>query len=118
MTKLVSQFKAMRRAPLPLSAMMYGKTTDEAERLLMRLFPAGGPALSLAARTAFGLPPKPGSEDTIRAEILREHLEKFCIRLPRHLALPPIALPHERCVGQRAPDYFHVPHCPILAYFM
>lgn len=101
MTKLVSQFKAMRRAPLPLSAMMYGKSPEEAERLLSSLFPAGGPALTQAARAALGLPQKPGGEDAIRAEALRDHLEKFCLRWPRHLALAPVAMPLVRTQTQR-----------------
>lgn len=76
-------------APLPVEALLLGKPLAEAAALLPRLFNLCGMAQGIAARLSLGLDATgdPGPE------IIRDHLSRLCVILPRAFALPPIPLP-------------------------
>lgn len=80
-----------RPAPgLPVAQMVVGKPVDAAADLLPRLFNLCRVAQGIVARAAFGLEPEPGWQDSLRAEILREHVVKLCLKWPGMLSLPPL----------------------------
>jgi hypothetical protein len=76
-------------APLPVEALVLGKPVAEAAELLPRLFNLCRAAQGMAAKLALGLP---AAEDPT-TEIIRDHVLKLCIVLPRAFGLPPIPVP-------------------------
>lgn len=76
-------------APLPLDALLLGKPVAEVADLLPRLFNLCRAAQGAAARLSLGLPV---TEDPI-AEIIRDHVLKLCITLPKSVGLDPIPRP-------------------------
>ncbi len=83
-----------RAAPgLPVARMVNGKPAEDAAALLPRLFNLCRSAQSLAARAAFGLPPEPEWQDNLRAEIVRDHIVKLCLKWPAALNIPGVPLP-------------------------
>lgn len=76
-------------APLPIEALVLGKPVAEAAELLPRLFNLCRAAQGMAAKLALGLP---ATEDPT-AEIIRDHVLKLCITLPRAFGLPSIPIP-------------------------
>lgn len=85
-------------APLPLAALVAGRPAGEVAALLPRLFNLCRGAQSLAADLALGLPPRVSMAE-LRAEILREHLCRLCLILPRLLGLSPRAMPAPEGAG-------------------
>lgn len=83
-------------APLPVAAMMLGKSPEEVALLLPRLFNLCGAAQAQAARLALGLPVE---GIAARREILRDHLAKLCLIWPKLLGLPPQPLPEAWAEG-------------------
>ncbi|MCR8723108.1 hydrogenase expression/formation protein HupK [Frigidibacter sp. ROC022] len=67
-----------------MEALILGKPVEEAAELLPRLFNLCRTAQKVAARMAFGLPLGPEDAGQVRLEILREHLVRFCLKLPGH----------------------------------
>ncbi|MDD9730508.1 hydrogenase expression/formation protein HupK [Mameliella sp. AT18] len=84
---------------LPVARLVIGKPAAEAAELLPRLFNLCRVAQGVAARAAFGLPLPTGWQDDLRAEILREHVAKLCLRWPALVSLPPLALPRDWQAG-------------------
>ncbi len=76
-------------APLPVEALVLGRPVAEAAELLPRLFNLCRAAQGLAAKLSLGLP---ATEDPV-AEILRDHVLKLCITLPRSLGQDPRPIP-------------------------
>lgn len=74
---------------LPVEALVLGKPVTEVAAFLPRLFNLCRAAQGIAARLSLGLPT---TEDPT-AEIIRDHLLKLCITLPRAFGLAPIPLP-------------------------
>lgn len=79
--------------PLPVAGLIFGKDIQEAAALMPRLFNLCRSAQNAAVRLAFGLPLKCGKVEQVRAEILREHLIKFCCKLPPHFHVAAAPLP-------------------------
>ncbi|HLQ18034.1 MAG TPA: hydrogenase expression/formation protein HupK, partial [Tabrizicola sp.] len=77
---------------LPLEALVLGKTVAEAAELLPRLFNLCRMAQGLAANLSLG---RPATEDAT-AEILRDHVLKLCVTLPKAFNLPPTPIPLSR----------------------
>ncbi|MDE4099997.1 hydrogenase expression/formation protein HupK [Phaeobacter gallaeciensis] len=91
-------YPALRVAPapaLPVDRLVVGKPVEEAAELLPRLFNLCRVAQGTAARAAFGLPLQPGWQAALRAEILRDHVLKLCLKWPGLLSIPAIALPRD-----------------------
>ena len=78
---------------LPVAQMVIGQDVEAAAALLPRLFNLCRMAQGIAARAAFGLDPAPGWEDDLRAEIIREHVAKLCLKWPGQMSLPSVAVP-------------------------
>lgn len=74
---------------LPVEAMLLGKPVAEAADLLPRLFNLCRVAQGMAARLSLGLP----ATGDLRAEVIRDHLLKLCLLLPRSLGLAALPLP-------------------------
>ena len=87
--------RAKAAPPLPVDRMVIGQRIEDAADLLPRLFNLCRVAQGVAARAAFGLDPEPGWQAALRAEILREHVVKLCLKWPGLLSLPPVALPRD-----------------------
>ena len=83
---------AERAAPLPIEQMVRGKDRHEVAQLLPRLFNLCRAAQGLAARLALGLP-SDDVTDTLRQEILRDHILRLTMILPGHFGIGPIRLP-------------------------
>lgn len=79
--------------PLPLEALVLGRTPIAAAELLPRLFNLCPVAQGMAARLALGLTDGPPTRDDLRDEVIRDHLHKLCLILPRAFGLPLVALP-------------------------
>jgi hypothetical protein len=77
-------------ASLPVEALVLGKPVAEAAELLPRLFNLCRAAQGMAARLALGLPAE-GPDPA--AEIIRDHMLRVCVTLPRAFGLPGIAIP-------------------------
>lgn len=76
--------------PLPVAAMMRGRTPDDVAALLPRLFNLCRHAQAAAAQLAFGLG-EPDHAD-LAAEIAREHRVRLTVFVPRALGMDPIAV--------------------------
>lgn len=74
---------------LPVEAMLLGKPVAEAADLLPRLFNLCRVAQGMAARLSLGLP----ATGDLRAEVIRDHLLKLCVLLPRALGAAPLPVP-------------------------
>ncbi len=85
--------RAERIAPLPVAGMVIGMQAEAAAAMLPRLFNLCRAAQGVAARLAFGLPVSQTQIEAIRQEVLREHLVKFCLKIPGHFGLGPGSLP-------------------------
>lgn len=83
-------------APLPVEALLLGKPVAEAADLLPRLFNLCRAAQGMAAKLSLGLPV---TEDPT-AEIIRDHVLKLCITLPRAFGLPLIPIPSPQGRGE------------------
>lgn len=95
-------YPALRAIPapaLPVARLVIGTPAAEAADLLPRLFNLCRVAQGVAARAAFGLPLPRDWQDELRAEILRDHVAKLCLRWPALVSLPPLALPHDWPTG-------------------
>ncbi|MFD1343860.1 hydrogenase expression/formation protein HupK [Litorisediminicola beolgyonensis] len=79
--------------PLPVERLVLGRPVEEAAELLPRLFNLCRVAQGTAARAAFGLPLAEGWQEALRAEILREHVVKLCLKWPGLMSRPAVALP-------------------------
>lgn len=77
-------------APLPIEAMVLGKPVTEVAELLPRLFNLCRAAQGTAARMALGLP-ETGTDPM--AEIIRDHMLKLCVTLPRAFGQAPVTIP-------------------------
>lgn len=83
-----------RPAPaLPVAQMVLGQTPQQAADLLPRLFNLCRVAQGVAARAAFGLPLDPDWQDALRAEIIREHVVKLCLKWPAVMTVQGLPLP-------------------------
>jgi hypothetical protein len=67
-------------APLPVEALVLGRPVAEVADLLPRLFNLCRAAQGTAARLALGLP---ATDADPMAEIIRDHMLKLCVTLPR-----------------------------------
>ncbi len=85
------RFRAM--PSLPVGAIVLGRRTEEVLEILPRIFGLCRSAQAAALRAALDLPPDPGGRDALREEILRDHLAKFLVELPRALGEAPSPLP-------------------------
>lgn len=94
--------------PLPVERLVVGKTIEEAADLLPRLFNLCRTAQQIAARAAFGLPVGDHWQSDLRAEIMREHVLRLCLKWPAALNLAALPLPR---AWQSAPS------CTRLALF-
>ncbi|NGM47677.1 hypothetical protein G5B31_19265 [Rhodobacter sp. SGA-6-6] len=74
---------------LPVEAMLLGKPVAEAAGMLPRLFNLCRVAQGMAAFLSLGLP----AAGDLRAEVIRDHLVKLCVLLPRALGMAPLPLP-------------------------
>ena len=74
---------------LPVEALVLGRPVAEAADLLPRLFNLCRRAQGTAARLSLGLP----ATDDPCAEVIRDHLLKLCITLPRAFGLAPLPIP-------------------------
>lgn len=76
-------------ARLPIESLVIGRPAAEVAEILPRIFNICRAAQGTAARLALGLTPDadPG------ADIIREHVLKLCVMLPRRFAWPVIGLP-------------------------
>ena len=74
---------------LPVEAMLLGKPMAEAAEMLPRLFNLCRVAQGMAALLSLGLP----AAGDLRAEVIRDHLMKLCLLLPRALGAAPLPLP-------------------------
>ncbi|MEH7827806.1 hypothetical protein [Gemmobacter denitrificans] len=81
---------------LPVAALVAGRPVAEVADLLPRLFNLCSAAQGLAARLSLGLP----LSGNPQAEILRDHLLRLCVLLPRAFGQPAPALPAD--LGQVA----------------
>lgn len=81
---------ATRTPGLPVDKLVLGKPAGEVAALLPRVFNLCRAAQGAAAALALGQ--EMPDEDT-RGEILRDHLMKLCITLPKHLDRAPLPLP-------------------------
>lgn len=123
-------FRALRGAPLPVEAMLVGRTAAEAAELLPRLFSLCRAAQALAARLALGLDAAPaGARPTpipspqgggeplaaplgddrpaeglaaVAREIRRDHLMKFHVSWPGLFGCAPTPLPANWAEGGRS----------------
>jgi hypothetical protein len=79
--------RAHRPAALPLGALVLGRPVAEVAALLPRLFNLCRVAQGMAARMTLGLA---GEQDlpALRSEVLRDHLIRLSVTLPRLLDLP------------------------------
>ena len=95
-------YPALRAVPapaFPVARLVIGKPAAEAADLLPRLFNLCRVAQGAAARAAFGLPLPSNWQDELRAEILRDHVAKLCLRWPALVSLPPLTLPRDWQAG-------------------
>lgn len=96
-----------RPAPaLPVARLVAGKPAEEAAELLPRLFNLCRAAQGAAARLALGLPLAEGWQETLRHEILRDHLMRLFLVWPARLGMGAGTLPagweHDAGVVARA----------------
>ncbi len=89
----VTGLRAVPSPPLPVAAMVLGKPVDQVVATLPRIFNLCQAAQDIAIRLALGLPPKAGARLTLRRDILRDHLTRFCLLWPVRLGLGQRALP-------------------------
>ncbi len=97
-----SAYTAMRprsAPPLPVERLVLGQPVEDAAALLPRLFNLCRVAQGTAARAAFGLPLNADWQEALRAEILREHVVKLCLKWPGLLSMPAVALPRDWTAG-------------------
>lgn len=76
-------------AGLPVEAMVLGRPVGEAAELLPRLFNLCRVAQGMAARMSLGM----AATGDLRAEVVRDHVLKLCVMLPRALGMAPLAIP-------------------------
>lgn len=88
------RFAAKPAPRLPIEEMVAGKSRHEVAELLPRLFNLCRTAQSLAVRAALDLPAEDGTR-ALRQEILREHVLRLSVVLPRHFARSAIRLPRD-----------------------
>lgn len=81
-----SGLRPLRPAELPLGALVLGRPAAEVAALLPRLFNLCRTAQSLAAQMALGLSER-ADMDSLKAEVLRDHLFRFCVTLPPLLGM-------------------------------
>lgn len=81
--------------PAPLDALVTGQPASAVAELLPRLFSLCRVAQGLAARLALGLVPEPDSGERLSREILRDHLSRLFVFLPRAAGIAPRPLPSE-----------------------
>lgn len=86
--------------PMPVAALLLGKSAEEAAETLPRLFNLCRAAQGMGARHALGLPVRPEDAAALGREILREHLMRLMVLWPRRLGLPPAPLPTEDEVAE------------------
>jgi hypothetical protein len=87
-------FEAQAPAPLPVQALVAGRPPEAVADLLPRLFNLCRAAQGRAVRLALGLDdPAAPAPDDLRAEILRDHVLRLAVILPRRLGLEPVPLP-------------------------
>lgn len=91
--------RAVAAPALPIRRLVLGKPVAEAVELLPRLFNLCRAAQETALRAALGLPLGPGWQETLRREILREHVAKLCLKWPGLLGLAPLRLPPDWSLG-------------------
>lgn len=75
---------------VPVNRLILGKPAPEVAVLLPRVFNLCRAAQSMAATLALGLPAAP---QTIKTEIIRDHLMKLCIAWPRLVGADRVPLP-------------------------
>lgn len=81
------------KAPLPVSSLLVGGSAEVAAEVLPRLFNLCRVTQGLAARMAFGLENGPVPTKELHNEILRDHVMKLCVGLPRHFGQSPNRIP-------------------------
>ncbi|HFB2047902.1 MAG: hypothetical protein HRT83_01900 [Hyphomicrobiaceae bacterium] len=96
-----TSFIAKLNPHFPIRELVIGKSRSEVAELLPRLFNLCRTAQSLAVCAALDLP-STESIDTLTQEIIRDHVLRLAIILPRHLGLSPLHLP----VGWQLNDTF------------
>lgn len=72
-----------------VEALVMGRPVAEALELLPRIFNLCSAAQSAAARLSLGL----NQSSDLSAEVIRDHVLRLCVILPRVLGEPPIAIP-------------------------
>lgn len=72
-------------------ALMLGRSVEELRRLLPALFGLCRSVQEWALALALDLPPPPMGE--LRRDMIRDHLARLCLHLPRRLGQAPLALP-------------------------
>lgn len=85
--------------PVPVARLVLGRPPEEVAALMGHIFNLCGVAQGLAVRLSLGLPIAPLDA---RREILRDHLAKLCLHLPRALGLAPQPLPEGWAAGGAA----------------
>ena len=86
------------RGGLAVDALMTGRPVAEARRLLPAIFGLCRPVQDWALALALDLPERPEIA-TLRRDMLRDHLAKLCLHLPRRLGLAPLPLPANWAIG-------------------
>lgn len=74
----------------PVDRLVVGQPIEVALDLLPRVFNLCQAAQTMALRLALGQDTRPGDPATLTDEILREHLLRLALILPRHLGLDPV----------------------------
>lgn len=87
--------RAVPAPGLPITEMVVGKPVEEAADMLPRIFNLCREAQGIAARAAFGLSLADGWDKKLRAEIVREHVVKLCLKWPGLLSQPALPLPRD-----------------------
>ena len=89
-TPISGRWTASRAPEPPVEALILGQPVEAALDLLPRVFNLCQAAQTMALRLAVGLETGPEDRATLADEILREHLLRLALVLPRHMGLDPI----------------------------
>ncbi len=86
--------------PLPVASVVLGKSREEVAEVMPRLFNLCRAAQGRAARLALNLPVEGGTA-ALRDEILRDHVLRLVLVLPRHFGQVSVNLPPDWKAGGR-----------------
>ena len=85
--------------PLPVDRLVLGKSRDEVAELMPRLFNLCRAAQGMAVRLALGIETTDDAQ-SLRAEILRDHVMRLAMVLPGHFGHAPLSLPRGWQTGE------------------